>query len=207
MTKVVIVDYGMGNLLSVAGALRRAGGTVVVSGDPEALADADRIVLPGVGAFGDGIRNLRARGFEEALTEHVLRCGTPFLGICLGAQLLALESEEEGRHEGLGWLPARVVRLAPRDPALRLPHIGWDEVEVKISSPLFEGLPTGTLFYFVHNYHLRCDEEGLLSAVSDYGERVTAALQKDNIYAVQFHPEKSQKAGLDLLRNFLERTA
>ncbi len=203
--KVVVVDYGLGNLRSVAGAVERLGAQTTVSSDPTTIQDADRLILPGVGAFADGMANLRARGLVDALQEAARGKGRPVLGICLGAQLMARESEEFGLHPGLGWLDARVVRLAPVDQSLRIPHVGWNDVSAKAGSVLFQDVPERSLFYFVHSFHI--DGMGIdRAAMCDYGQPFTAAFEADNLYGTQFHPEKSQLQGLQVLRNFLERT-
>lgn len=202
----MIVDYGLGNLRSVAGAVERLGHAPVISGDPGQIAQADRLILPGVGSFGDGMANLRRLGLVEALTEAVLQRKTPTLGICLGAQLMAREGEEFGHHDGLGWISASVVRLDPADKALRVPHVGWNELQPTRPCLLWEGIPREALFYYVHSYHIRCDRPELVVGECDYGGRMTAAFQRGNIFGTQFHPEKSQLHGLAVLRNFLERS-
>ena len=202
MKTVAIVDYGMCNLDSVARAVQECGGVPLVTDDSKALATANSIVLPGVGAFGVGIKNLRDRGLEQPLREQVLEKGIPFLGICLGMQLLAKRGEEHGGAEGLGWLDAETV-LIKTAPGERLPHIGWNEVRPARESRLFAGIDSGTDFYFVHSYALRPRDPAVALASAPYGDGVCAAVQKDNVYGVQFHPEKSQKAGFTLLRNFL----
>ena len=205
MTLVGIVDYGLGNLRSVAGAVERLGHEPLVSSDPAALAQASRLILPGVGAFGDGMAKLRARGLVEPLTELVVGQGRPVLGICLGAQLLARESEEFGQHEGLGWIDAVVRRIAPADPALRVPHVGWNEVRALRPSVLLRDLPDQPLFYFVHSFHIVCAHREDVVAEVPYGEPLVAVVERGNVYGTQFHPEKSQLDGLVLLGNFLER--
>lgn len=200
---VGIVDYGMGNLLSVFHGVEMAGGEARICSHPEELEQVERIILPGVGAFRDCIQNLRQQGFAEALTDLVLRRGKPFFGICLGLQALGRTSAEGGMYEGLGWLAGDVIRLQPSSPELRVPHIGWNEVTWRTGSPLFVGLPRQPEFYFVHSYHLCCDDEEVVEGVSDHGGPVTASVRKDNIFATQFHPEKSQEYGIKLLENFL----
>ena len=200
-----IVDYGLGNLASVAGAIERLGQTVVVSADAGELDDADKLILPGVGAFGDGMRNLRDRGLVEPLARMAMEDGKPVLGICLGAQLMCTGSEEAGTHEGLGWVRATVRRLAPRDPGLRVPHVGWDDFHRKRDCLLFSDIPQNALFYYTHSYAIYADEPDLVVGTCDYGGAFIAALQTDNVYATQFHPEKSQRLGLEVLRNFVER--
>ncbi len=199
---VAIVDYGLGNLRSVAGAVERLGYEPVVSGEPDELGRAEKLILPGVGAFGDGMRNLQERGLVEPLTRLVVDEGRPVLGLCLGAQLLARESEEFGRHRGLGWLPAVVERLD--GDGLRVPHVGWNELRQVGESVLFREIPDGALFYYVHSYHLVADDESIVRGVTDYGGPVVAVVERGNVYGTQFHPEKSQLEGLKLLGNFLD---
>lgn len=202
MKTVAIVDYGMCNLDSVARAVSECGGSPLVTDDPKTLAEANSIILPGVGAFGVGIQNLRERGLEEPLREQVLEKKIPFLGICLGMQLMSERGEEGGETKGLGWIQADTVLIKPQ-PGERLPHIGWNEVRPSTPSPLFEGIAPGTDFYFVHSYKVSCRDRSLELATSPYADGVCAAVHKDNLFGVQFHPEKSQKAGFALLRNFL----
>ena len=199
---IAVIDYGMGNLRSVANALGYLGADAAIVGEPAQLADAERIILPGVGAFRDCIANLRSRGFVDALEDEVRRKGKPFLGICLGLQALARRSFEDGEHQGLGWFDADVVKLVSTDRGLRVPQIGWNSVNATPESPLFRGVPAGADFYFVHSYHMNCTDLDL-DAWCDYGGRVTAAVRKGNIVATQFHPEKSQDFGLKVLENFL----
>jgi imidazole glycerol-phosphate synthase subunit HisH len=199
-----VIDYGMGNLLSVFHALERAGSDVRICRDPSELAEVDRIVLPGVGAFGDCMANLSGRGFVEALQETVIRRKKPILGICLGMQAMARRSYEGGEHPGLGWFDADVVRLRPSDPSLRIPQIGWNDVTCRPGSPLFAGIPEKPDFYFVHSYYMKCEDPDDVEAACDYGGTVTAAVRKGNIFATQFHPEKSQDYGLRVLENFLK---
>jgi glutamine amidotransferase len=200
---VAIVDYGMGNLTSVARAFENLYADVTVTAKVGDLERADRIVLPGVGAFGEGIRALRELGLVDALEAEVRARRKPLLGICLGMELLARESAEHGHHQGLGWIDARVRPIAPRDPALKAIHIGWNDVRPVRPSPLLDGLGPAPDFYFVHQYHLDCREPSVVVAVAEYGGPIVAAVQRDNVFGVQFHPEKSQEAGLALLRNFL----
>jgi len=199
---IVIVDYGMGNLTSVANALRFLGGAPLVSDDPARVREADAIILPGVGAFAQAMENLERRGLVPALSEQVRERGRPFLGICLGMQLLAESSTEMGPHRGLGWIRAHAVELQ-RDERLPVPHVGWNDVRAVASTPLFTHLPAATNFYFDHSYQLVCDDARDVAAVCAYGADLVAAVHRDNIFAVQFHPEKSQIKGLELLRNFL----
>lgn len=203
MKSVAVVDYGMGNLDSVARAVEECGGQPSVTGDPRALERADRIILPGVGAFADGMRQITERGLVEALEEQVLDRGIPFLGLCLGMQLLATEGEEGGRTKGLGWIEGDVRRLRPDAPGVRIPHVGWNEVELRRPSALLEGIESGRDFYFVHSYHLVCARESDLIATTPYCGRIASVIGRDHIFGVQFHPEKSQRAGFRLLTNFL----
>ncbi|MEX2650562.1 MAG: imidazole glycerol phosphate synthase subunit HisH [Alphaproteobacteria bacterium] len=205
MKTVVIVDYGLGNLASVASAVAHLGHEPMVTAEPDAVARAERVILPGVGAFGDGMARLRQRGLIAALERVAIERGRPLLGICLGGQLLATESEEFGHHEGLGWLPARVVRLTPNDPTMRVPHVGWNEVRQVAPCPLFEGIADGALFYHMHGYRLEAAEDSIVVGETDYGGGFPSVVRRCNLYATQFHPEKSQRAGLALLANFLER--
>ncbi len=199
---IAIVDYGMGNLRSVFNALDMVGGEPSIISDPEKLAEADRIVLPGVGSFGACITNLRRTGFQESLNREILERGKPILGICLGMQIMAAEGEEFGLHPGLGWFDAHVARIAPDDKSLRVPHVGWNDITYS-EHPLFAGLPAHPDFYFVHSFQMQCAVPKHVVATCDYGGVVTAAVARDNIFATQFHPEKSQDHGLRLLENFL----
>jgi len=204
MDLIGVIDYGMGNLLSVFHALEMVGSDVRMCRKPAELSDVDRIVLPGVGAFGDCMANLTRRGFMDALHEAVILQKKPTLGICLGMQAMARRSYEGGERLGLGWFNADVVRLKPKDPSLRVPQIGWNDVSFRPDSPLFAGIPEKPDFYFVHSFHMQCEDPGQVEASCDYGGLVTAAVRKDNIFATQFHPEKSQDYGLRLLENFLK---
>lgn len=201
---VAIVDYGVGNLASVAAAVEKVGYSATITNDPALIKTARKLILPGVGAFGDGMKLLRERGLVEPLNTAVLSLKTPILGICLGFQLIAKKSEEFGEHQGLGWIDAEVVRLTPNDASLRVPHVGWNELYQTKPSPLFDGIEDGTLFYYVHSYQLRPSTDDMVVGECDYGGRFVAAVQQDNIFAVQFHPEKSQLGGLALLNNFLK---
>ena len=202
---ITIVDYGMGNLRSVVNAFEALNTEVTVTDDPAALERATGVVLPGVGAFGDGMRNLIARGFREPLEACVVRRGVPYLGICLGMQFLVEESLEDGRHQGLGWIRGRVERIEPGNPACKVPHMGWNELEFPRPSALFEGLPERPVFYFVHSYHVVVPppDADVVTASCSHGVPVAAALQRGNLFGVQFHPEKSQQVGLRVLDNFV----
>jgi glutamine amidotransferase len=207
---VAIVDYGSGNLRSAAKAVERAAATidpaieVRVSGQPEIVAAADRIILPGVGAFADCRRGLAAvAGLEAALDEAVICCARPFLGICVGMQLMASRGREFETVDGLGWIAGEVVPIEPHDPAFKIPHMGWNELEIQREHALLDGLRSGAHAYFVHSYHFRVTETGDLCAVADYGGPLAAFIGRDNLAGTQFHPEKSQAAGLRLIGNFL----
>jgi imidazole glycerol-phosphate synthase subunit HisH len=210
---VAIIDYGSGNLHSAAKAFERAareGGSelaIKVTTRPEDVADADRIVLPGVGAFADCKRGLEdLPGMIDALEEAVQERGKPFLGICVGLQLMAERGLEHGVTPGLGWIKGEVRAIAPSDPNLKFPHMGWNTLRVVRANPLLEGIPTGEgglHAYFVHSYHLVPEMKDDLVASTDYGGPITAFVAKDNMAGTQFHPEKSQKLGLALIANFL----
>jgi glutamine amidotransferase len=208
---LAVIDYGSGNLRSAERALIRAAAEsgaaaeIRVTADPETVRRADRIVLPGVGAFADCMAGLSGiPGMIEAMEESVRRDARPFLGICVGMQLLASEGHEHGVHRGLGWIAGEVVRLAPAAPALKVPQTGWNELSFsRPDHPLLAGLDPGDHAYFVHSYHLRPQERGVALAETDYGGPVLAALAAGTIAGTQFHPEKSQRTGLRLLANFL----
>ena len=209
MTRIVaLIDYGSGNLRSAEKALARAadehatGHDIRVTSDLEIVVEAERIVLPGVGAFADCMRGLSAvPGMVEALNESVMVRGRPFLGICVGMQLMARVGREFGDTQGLGWIDGEVVRLTPNDPNLKIPHMGWNELHLRARHPLFEDIEEGAHAYFVHSFELRAREHVL--ATADYGGAVTAAIGRDNLFGTQFHPEKSQAVGLQFLANFL----
>ena len=203
---IVIVDYGAGNLRSVLNGFEVIGHKPMVTDDPDKLAKASAIVLPGVGAFGDCMEAVRSKNLIEPLNELVLSHKIPYLGICLGMQFLAEESLEKGRHKGLGWIRGRVELMVPNNGKFRIPHMGWNDVDYKRTCTLFNDLSDAPVFYFVHSYHLVIDEDGgdVVTATCWHGLTVTAAVQKDNIFGVQFHPEKSQENGLKLLENFVK---
>jgi glutamine amidotransferase len=201
-TKINIIDYGMGNLQSVRNALERVGCEVLVSSNPAALSEADGLVLPGVGAFGEAMSNLHKRKLVEPLMRAVLDEGKPLLGICLGMQLLADKSDERGIHQGLSLIPGQVTAI-PDSIGLHLPHIGWNDLSICMRNPLFIDLSDKSAFYFVHSYRFECDP-AYISAITDYGVDITASVQRDHIFGVQFHPERSQRKGLRLLRNFID---
>ena len=208
---VAIVDYGSGNLRSAEKAFQKAAESlsprpsVAVTSEPEDIAAAERVVLPGVGAFADCMAGLAAvAGMPAALHEAVRRRGRPFLGICVGMQLLAERGLEDGVHAGLGWVAGDVKPLLPADPACKVPHMGWNRLRYPAAPhPLFDGLPEGTYVYFVHGYHLAAREARVRVAETEHGQPILAALVDGNIAGTQFHPEKSQWAGLRFIANFL----
>jgi glutamine amidotransferase len=214
MQRVVIIDYGSGNLHSAAKAFERASreaeanAEIVVSAKAEDVRSADRVVLPGVGAFADCKRGLEAvPGMREALEEQVHGRGRPFLGICVGMQLLASRGLEFEVTDGLSWLDGEVRAIEPKDPALKIPHMGWNTLDVKAPHPLLAGIPTGETglhAYFVHSYHFVPQDKAVVAAQTDYGGPVTAMVAKGNVAGTQFHPEKSQTLGLALIANFLK---
>jgi imidazole glycerol-phosphate synthase subunit HisH len=207
---VAVIDYGSGNLRSAAKAFERAArdhaddAEIIVTGDADRVRMADRIVLPGVGAFADCKRGLAALpGMIETLEEQVIRKAKPFFGICVGMQLMATRGLEFETVAGLGWIPGDVVKLEPVDPALKIPHMGWNELQVRAPHPVLDGIRSGAHAYFVHSYALRCADDRHLLATVDYGGPVTAMVGRDNLVGTQFHPEKSQETGLRLIGNFL----
>ncbi len=201
---ISIIDYGAGNLQSVEKALRFLGCDCGVTVEPQQLLEADAAILPGVGSFGDALDHLRARGFERPIREFI-SSGRPFLGICLGLQILFEESEESPGIQGLGILRGKIVRL-PKESGLKIPHIGWNSLDIKKRDPLFEGLPVEPYVYFVHSYYLQAEED-IVTATAEYGATIHAAVRKGNLMACQFHPEKSGKTGLTILENFAAMVA
>lgn len=201
---IAIVHTELGNTQSVANALESLGCSIEVTDRPERLREATHIILPGVGAFGEGAEVLERKNLTGALRAEVIEKKKPFLGICLGMQLLASVGFESGRHEGLNWIEGSVEKMEPEDRTLRLPHVGWNEVSPTRSSRLFEGLDSDPMFYFVHSYHLKPKIDSDTAGICHYGIPFTAVVERANIAGVQFHPEKSQLDGLKLLRNFIE---
>ncbi|MBY6200858.1 imidazole glycerol phosphate synthase subunit HisH [Maritalea mobilis] len=205
----VLIDYDSGNLHSAEKAFQRmaaetGAGPVIVTSDPDLVARADRVVLPGDGAFPACRRGLRGfDGLEEALIDAVEARAVPFLGICVGMQMLASWGREYEDVEGFGWIPGEVVRIEPSDPSLKVPHMGWNDLVIDRPHPVLDGLQTGDHAYFVHSYAMRVDDPATLLAHADYGGPVTAIVGKDTVVGTQFHPEKSQRAGLRLIANFL----
>lgn len=198
---IVIIDYQMGNLRSVQKALQAVGTDAVISDDADVIREADKVILPGVGAFADAMKELSARSLPPVIRE-VIDAGKPFLGICLGMQLLFEYSDEGGRNEGLGVLPGG-VRLFDIDPALKVPHMGWNQVQNRQpNNPLLQGIADDGWFYFVHSYHCQPADTGDIWLTCDYGGPFCAAIARERLFATQFHPEKSQASGLQLLKNF-----
>ena len=202
--KIAIVDYGMGNLRSVMNAFREVQADASIEADPARLADYTGILLPGVGAFEEAIAALRESGMAAAL-EVQRREGKSILGICLGMQLMCRSSQENGLHEGLGWVDAAVNPIPPK--GVKIPHIGWNDLTVTREHPLVRDLPLSPDVYFVHSYRVECSDPGDVIATCDYGEPFCAMFAKDNVQGIQFHPEKSQQAGLKILSNFVESLA
>ncbi len=202
--KIAIVDYNMGNLRSVQNAMQKIGHPAVIEKEPNKIAEYDKLILPGVGAFGDAMEHLRSSGMDEAIKEFAAS-GKPLLGICLGMQLLFDKSYEFGEHEGLGLIRGEVVPFdTSRFPhRLKVPHMGWNELFVQKRSPLFEGLPKAFYLYFVHSYHVVCEQEQTIGKTL-YGYEFVSAVQKANIFGFQPHPEKSHDVGLAILKNFVE---
>jgi glutamine amidotransferase len=202
---IAIIDYGMGNLRSVQKGFEKVGNEAIVTADPQVILNADKVVLPGVGAFADCMRNLEQGGFVEPLLQ-IIREGRPFLGICLGLQLLFTESEEFGVHPGLNVIPGRVVRfpdgMTEKEEALKVPHMGWNQISFNLRPPAFIGIEDDTSVYFVHSYYVIPDDPAVIATSTRYGIDFCSAVWKDNIIATQFHPEKSQEVGLRILKNF-----
>jgi imidazole glycerol-phosphate synthase subunit HisH len=196
---IVVVDYDMGNVGSIVNMMKKIGHAVEVSSEPDVIRKADRLIIPGVGAFDAGMANIRARNLVDVLTEKVVANKTPVLGICLGMQLLGAASRE-GDSTGLGWIPSESIKLSSE--ALRVPHMGWNTVSPVDDHWLFAGEPADMRFYFVHSYHVVCEQPEHRIATARYGLELTAAIARDHIVGVQFHPEKSHRFGMQLLRNF-----
>lgn len=196
-----IIDYDAGNIKSVEKAFLSMGEEAVITRDREVILDADRVILPGVGSFGDAMGKLHAYGLVEVIHE-VVRRGTPFLGICLGLQLLFERSDESDGVPGLGLLPGEILKI-PDTPGLKIPHIGWNSLCFPNRGRLFEGIQEDAYVYFVHSYYLKAADEGIVTATTEYGTLIHASVEKDNIFACQFHPEKSSEVGLQILKNFI----
>lgn len=198
---IAIIDYGVGNLFSLCRSLEKVGADSIVTSDFEQIKRADKLILPGVGAFGDAAKLLRQNGLDKLIVDECA-AGKPLLGICLGMQLLFDKSYEYGEHNGLGLIGGEVLPLADYVSGLKIPHMGWNSLDFVDDNPLFKSLKQGAFVYFVHSYFAKCNEG--LSATADYGIKVTAAVRKGNVYGVQFHPEKSGETGLGILKNFNE---
>ena len=198
---IAVIDYDAGNLKSVEKALIFLGETPVITRDREELLAADKVILPGVGAFGDAMDRLYQYGLVDVIKE-VVKKGTPFLGICLGLQLMFESSEESPGVEGLGLLPGKILKI-PETPGMKVPHMGWNSLKIDPNSRLFKGIPDGNYVYFVHSYYLKAGSEDIVAATTEYGTHIHAAVEKGNLYACQFHPEKSSQTGLKILENFI----
>jgi glutamine amidotransferase len=201
--KIAIIDYGMGNLHSIAKALKRVGGNIISSSDPRKLENAKKFVLPGVGYFKRGMENLNKLGLISFLNKKIIKEKSPILGICLGMQLLTNFSEE-GNVKGLRWFNAKTIKFN-LEKNFKIPHMGWNNIKITKKNPLLEGIDKEELFYFVHSFHVNCKEKKDILSTTKYGEEFVSSINKKNIFGVQFHPEKSHHSGLKILRNFLER--
>jgi len=197
---IAIIDYGMGNLKSVEKAFNFLGGDTFVTGSPKEILGASKVVLPGVGAFAEAVKCIKDTGLDQVINETI-RKGKPFLGICLGLQLMFDYSEENGGFEGLGILKGKIKKI---DTGLKIPHMGWNSLNIKKENALFKGLSDNPYVYFVHSFHLVADDKEIVTATTEYGEEIEVAVEKDNIFLTQFHPEKSGKTGLKMLENFIE---
>ena len=199
---IAIIDYGMANLRSVQKALAEIGAEATVISEPEQIAAADRLVLPGVGAFRDAVATLRAKHLDEPLLQHI-KAGKPLLGICLGLQMLFDVGYEDGEHRGLGVIPGQCVRFTlDQDLGLKVPHMGWNQLTRRTDTPLLKGVPTDAGVYFVHSYHVVPTDDAVIATTTDYGRPFVSSIWRDNVMATQFHPEKSQAVGLKILSNF-----
>ena len=199
---IAVIDYDAGNIRSVEKALVRLGQDVKITGDPEEILSADKVILPGVGAFGDAMAQIRSRGLEEVIHRAVER-NTPFLGICLGLQLLFEHSGEAPGVEGLGILKGDILRI-PEADGLKIPHMGWNSLHLENNGRLFQGVPENSYVYFVHSFYLKADDETIVKASTEYGTHIHASVEQGNVFACQFHPEKSSEVGLKILKNFVE---
>jgi len=201
---IAIIDYGMANLRSVQKAFEHVGTHAQIISTPQEIEQADKIVLPGVGAFQDAIRTLREKELAEPIVRHIQR-GKPFLGICLGLQMLFDVGYEDGEHRGLGVLKGKCVRFdVDETMGLKVPHMGWNQLNVRKPSPILRDLPAGCGVYFVHSYHVVPDDKSVIATTTDYGQPFVSSVWRDNLVATQFHPEKSQKVGMQILANFAE---
>lgn len=204
--KIIIIDYNMGNLRSVQKAFEKVGSDVIITNDHNIIKDADKILLPGVGAFKDGMKHLEELNLIELLNNEVLNKKKPFLGICLGMQLLATKSYENGETQGLGWIDAQILKFDFNhvEQKFKVPHVGWNNVKFQNRNVLFDGINDNGDFYFVHSYYFNTNDKSVIVGKTDYGINFISSVQKNNIYACQFHPEKSQEVGLQLIKNFVE---
>jgi len=200
---LVILDYKIGNVGSLVNMLKKIGVSSIVSSDPKEIEAADKIIFPGVGAFDNGMNNLLNSGLIPLLEKKVKDQSIPILGVCLGMQLFAGGSEE-GKEKGLGWIEGEVVKFKFQDSNFKIPHMGWNTIDIKKTDPVFNEMPKETRFYFVHSYHFVCDDKKNVLATTNYGYDFESIIRKDNIWGVQFHPEKSHKFGMQLLKNFVE---
>ena len=203
---IAIINYGLGNLRSVCGAIEKLGHRAYITNDIAKFEEADKLILPGVGAFEDGMKNLNNLGLIEPLTKLVLNERKPILAICLGFQLLANESHEFGLHKGLGWIDAEVKKIDTKKSDLQVPHVGWNDLFMARDCILWENIPEDALFYYVHSFQVHCASDDIVVGKCSYGIEFTAAIQQGNIYGTQFHPEKSQYYGLEVLKNFIEKS-
>ena len=203
MQRIVIVDYGMANLRSVQKAFEKVGHAAEITGDPSRVAEADKLVLPGVGAFRDAIARLRESGLAEPIVDHI-KAGRPFLGICLGLHMLFTKSHEDGEYAGLNLFPGEVVHF-PDVPGLKVPHMGWNQLRIRRPAPLLKDVPDGSAVYFVHSYYVVPRDGSLVATETDYPTPFASAIWHENVFATQFHPEKSQAVGLEMLRRFAAR--
>jgi imidazole glycerol-phosphate synthase subunit HisH len=206
-SEIIIIDYGLGNLRSMANMLNKIGANAIISSDPEIIEKAEKLILPGVGAFDTGMKNLTERGLIRVLNHCVLEKKIPIMGVCLGMQLMTIRSEE-GELPGLGWVKADTIRFKFENSnnSLKVPHMGWEKLTICQHHKIFTGLEIDNRFYFVHSYHIVCAEQADVLATTTYGFEFTSVFRKDNIFGVQFHPEKSHKFGMLLLKNYLENT-
>lgn len=203
--QIVIIDYKMGNLRSVQKAFEKMGSEAIITNDKKIIRNASKIVLPGVGSFKDGMTQLANLGLIDILNEEIIKNKKPFLGICLGMQLISNKSYENGETVGLGWINAEVIKLDLKDinKKLKIPHVGWNNVSFKNNNILFQGIENNSDFYFVHSFHFKSNND-VISSTTDYGIDFVSSVNKDNIYAFQFHPEKSQEVGLKIIKNFID---
>ena len=199
---IAMIDYDAGNIKSVEKALQKLGADVVITKDPQEILNADKVILPGVGSFGDAMNNLKKYGLDEVI-HQVVEKGTPFLGICLGLQLLFERSDESPEAVGLGILKGEIFRI-PDAEGLKIPHMGWNSLHLQNNGRLFNGLKENDYVYFVHSYYLKAEDESIVKATTNYSVNIHASVEKDNVFACQFHPEKSSDVGLQILKNFVE---